>query len=94
LRHDDDETGEVYGLDDEPLEPDDVDLVDDEPEIEADPEAGAQTDPQNIYGVVSRQQVTEALEACRQGLDSPSDLLKRVALEKAITVMEAVLNAA
>jgi hypothetical protein len=38
-------------------------------------------------------QVRDALESCRQGLDSPSDLLRRVALEKAADALQAVLNA-
>jgi hypothetical protein len=87
-----DETGVVYGLDDEPLEDIEGEAVDIEPE----PDAGltAETAPQMLYGEVLLQQVRDALESCRQGLDTPSELLKRVALEKAIVTFEAVLASA
>jgi hypothetical protein len=96
LRHDDeDDTGQLYGLDDEPLEDEGEDEVV-SGTVVPDPDqpagvAGEETDPHIIYGEVSLQQAREALESCRQALDSASDLLKRVALQKAITAFEAVL---
>jgi hypothetical protein len=81
-----DDTGTVYGLDEE---------VDAEPVEEvAGEEEEAETAPQMIYGEVQFQQVREARDACRQGLDTPSELLKRVALEKAIAAFDVILDAA
>jgi hypothetical protein len=80
---DDDETGLVYGLDDEPLEVEAEDV----------PTAPEETAPQFIYGEVLLQQVREALLAVQQGMESPSDLLRRVALQKAANALQAVLDA-
>jgi hypothetical protein len=79
----DDETGLVYGLDDEPLEVEAEDV----------PTAPEETAPQFIYGEVLLQQVREALLAVQQGMESPSDLLRRVALQKAANALQAVLDA-
>jgi hypothetical protein len=84
---------DLVGLDDEPVyegsvEEDEFDAVAEN--APAAPET--ETDPQSIYGEVLFSQVREALGACRQGLDSPSDLLRRVALEKAVKALEAVLD--
>jgi hypothetical protein len=91
---DGDETGLVYGLDDEPIEgsveEDEFDAV---AENEAATAPETETAPQFNYGEVLERQVRDALESCRQGLDSPSDLLRRVALEKAADALQAVLNA-
>jgi hypothetical protein len=93
---DDDETGVVYGLDDDDgviegsVEEDEFDAVA-ENALTA-PEQ--KTDPQINYGEVSRQQIAEALDTCRQALATPSDLLRRVALEKAVVVLEALDAAA
>jgi hypothetical protein len=88
-----DEETDLVGLDDEPVyegsvEEDEFDAVAEN--APAAPET--ETDPQSIYGEVLFSQVREALGACRQGLDSPSDLLRRVALEKAVKALEAVLD--
>jgi hypothetical protein len=88
----DDETGQVYGLDDE-----EVELVDGEELVDEGEESVAgyenETAPQIFYGEVLEAQIEEALEACRQGLTSPSDLLRRVALDKAVNVLQAMLDA-
>jgi hypothetical protein len=86
---DDDETGVVYGLDDD--EPIEGVVIEDDDGLTA---SEQETDPQFNYGSVSPQQITEALETCRQALATPSDLLRRVALEKAIVVLEALDAAA
>jgi hypothetical protein len=89
-----DETGGLVGLDDEPIDAEVVEDFEDVPTAEAaETEPETETDPQSIYGEVLLQRVREALTACRQGLDSPSDLLRRVALEKAVGALEAVLDA-
>jgi hypothetical protein len=88
-----DDTG-LVGLDDEPIDAEVVEDFEDVPTAEAaETEPETETDPQSIYGEVLLQRVREALTACRQGLDSPSDLLRRVALEKAVGALEAVLDA-
>jgi hypothetical protein len=85
---DGDETGVVFGLDDdEPIEGVVIEDDDDDAGLTA-PEQ--ETDPQINYGLVSRQQIAEALDTCRQALATPSDLLRRVALEKAVVVLEAL----
>jgi hypothetical protein len=88
-----DDTG-LVGLDDEPVydgsvEEDEFDAVAEN--APAAPET--ETAPQFLYGEVLFAQVYSALEACRQGLDSPSDLLRRVALEKAVDALQAVIDA-
>jgi hypothetical protein len=86
-----DQTGVVSGLEDdiviEPAEDESWEYTEEPTESES------ETTPQLTYGEVLGQQLTEALEACRQALETPSDLLRRVALEKAIRALEAVLDA-
>jgi hypothetical protein len=87
-----DETGVVSGLDDDVIEGNVVE-EDESWGVEEPAESENQTDPQLNYGEVLGQQLRDALATCRQALDTPSDLLKRVALEKAVRALEAVLGA-
>jgi hypothetical protein len=86
-----DETGVVSGLDDDVIEGNVVE--EDESWVGEPAESANETDPQLNYGEVLGQQLRDALDTCRQALDTPSDLLKRVALEKAVRALEAVLDA-
>jgi hypothetical protein len=92
-----DETGVVTGLDDDVIDgnvvEEDESWTGSAEEDEFDAVAENETTPQLTYGEVLGQQLTEALEACQQALETPSDLLRRVALEKAIRALEAVLDA-
>jgi hypothetical protein len=87
-----DETGVVSGLDDDVIEGNVVE-EDESWGVEEPAESENQTDPQLNYGEVLGQQLRDALDTCRQALDTPSDLLKRVALEKAVRALEVVLGA-